>query len=55
MTKYQEITELTPKLTKELIREIVINPNGSIHIEWNFCDELKGKGIMNENFLNKVM
>ena len=44
VTKYQEITELTPKLTKELIREIVINPNGSIHIEWNFCDELKGKG-----------
>mgnify|MGYP000061838533 CR=1 FL=1 len=55
VTKYQEITELTPKLTKELIHEIVINPNGSIHIEWNFCDELMGKEMVNENFLDKVM
>ena len=38
--EYQEITELTPQLMKELVKKIIIRPDGSIHIEWNFCDEI---------------
>ena len=37
---YQEITELTPQLMKELVKKIIIQPDGSIRIEWNFHDEL---------------
>lgn len=38
--EYQEITELTPQLMKELVNKIIIRPDGSIRIEWNFCDEM---------------
>lgn len=38
--EYQEITELSSHLMKELIKRIIIYPNGSIRIEWNFCDEI---------------
>ena len=38
--EYQEITELTPQLMKELVKKIIIRPDGSIRIEWNFCDEM---------------
>lgn len=38
--EYQEITELTPQLMKELVKRIIIRPDGSIRIEWNFCDEM---------------
>lgn len=37
---YQELTELTPELTNELIKRIVIRPDKTIRIEWNFSDEL---------------
>lgn len=37
---FQEITELTPELTKELIRRIVVSEDGNIRIEWNFHDEV---------------
>ena len=30
--EYQEITELTPQLMKELVKKIIIRPDGSIHI-----------------------
>ena len=40
MLQYQEITELTPELVKELIRRILVFPDGSIKIEWNFRDEV---------------
>ena len=38
--EYQEITELTPQLMKELVKKIIIRPDGSIRIEWNFYDEM---------------
>lgn len=37
---YQELASLSPGLTKELIRRIIIKPDKSIRIEWNFADEL---------------
>ena len=37
---YQGLTKLTPELTKELIKRIVVRPDKSIRIEWNFSDEL---------------
>lgn len=40
MIEYQEITELTPQLMKELVKRIMIRPDGSIRIEWNFRDEM---------------
>lgn len=36
LTKYQDVTKLTPELMAELIRQIVIYPGGRIKIEWNF-------------------
>lgn len=38
--QYQQLKELTPQLTKELIKRIVVGADGSIRIEWNFYDEL---------------
>lgn len=38
--EYQEISELTPELMKELVKKIIIRPDGSIRIEWNFRDEM---------------
>lgn len=38
VTKYQEITDLTPELTGELIKQIIVRPDGSIKIEWKFTD-----------------
>lgn len=35
---------MTPQLMKELVKKIIIRPDGSIHIEWNFYDEI-GKVI----------
>ncbi len=40
--QYQELKELSPQLTKELIKRIVVGADGSIRIEWNFYDELAG-------------
>lgn len=48
ITPYQELTELTPGLTKELIKRIVIKPNGNIRIEWNFSDEIADLIEMNQ-------
>lgn len=39
-TQYQDIAELTPELTKELVKRIVIYPDGILNIEWNFHDEI---------------
>ena len=39
---YQGLTKLTPELAKELIKRIVVRPDKSIRIEWNFSDELSG-------------
>lgn len=30
----------TEELMKELVKKIILRPDGSIHIEWNFCDEI---------------
>lgn len=38
--QYQDITELTPELMRELIKRITIHPDGSIKIQWNFHDEI---------------
>ena len=38
-SKYSEITDLTPELAKELIDGIVVFPNGTVRIKWNFADE----------------
>ena len=40
IVQYQNIKELTPALTKELIKQITIHPNQVIRIEWNYADEL---------------
>ena len=37
---YQNLTELTPELLKELVKRIVIRADKTIRIEWNFSDEL---------------
>lgn len=39
-TKFQDVTELTPKLAKELIKRILVYPNEKMRIEWNFSDEI---------------
>ena len=38
-SKYSEITDLTPELAKELIDGIIVFPNGTVRIKWNFADE----------------
>ena len=38
--RYNQIDKLTPELTKELIKRIIVKQDGSIRIEWNFTDEL---------------
>ena len=40
VTPYQSLTKLTPELAKELIKRILVRPDKSIRIEWNFSDEL---------------
>ena len=42
VTPYQSLTKLTPELAKELIKRIIVRPDKSIRIEWNFSDELSG-------------
>lgn len=42
VTSYQSLTKLTPELAKELIKRILVRPDKSIRIEWNFSDELSG-------------
>lgn len=39
---YQGVERLTPELTRELIKRIVVHPDKKIRIEWNFSDELSG-------------
>lgn len=39
---YQGLIKLTPELAKELIKRIIVRPDKSIRIEWNFSDELSG-------------
>ena len=38
--RFNQIDKLTPELTKELIKRIIIRQDGSIRIEWNFTDEI---------------
>ena len=40
MTGYNETSELTPELTKELIKKITVYPDKVINIEWNYIDEI---------------
>ncbi len=40
IVRYRKITELTPELMKELVKRIVVRPDGSIKIEWNFTNEI---------------
>lgn len=42
ITPYHSVTKLTQGLARELIKRIVIKPNGGVQIEWNFSDELSG-------------
>ncbi len=41
VTKFKDVTELTPELAKELIKKITVYPDGELIIEWNFKDELQ--------------
>lgn len=41
LTQYQDVTELTPELTKALIKRIIVYSDSSIKIEWNFCNTLE--------------
>lgn len=52
--EYQKITELTSHLMKELIKRIIIYPNGSIRIEWNFCDEIGELSSINDILPNEI-
>ena len=38
--RYNQIDKLTPELTKELIKRIIVKQDGSIRIEWNFTNEI---------------
>ena len=38
--RFNQIDKLTPELTKELIKRIIVRQDGSIRIEWNFSDEI---------------
>lgn len=40
LVRLQNIIELTPVLTKELIKQIIVFPDETIKIEWNFSDEI---------------
>ena len=40
VVSYRELTRLTPELAEKLIKRIVVHPDESIRIEWNFSDEL---------------
>lgn len=38
--RFNQIDKLTPELTKELIKRIIVRQDGSIRIEWNFTNEI---------------
>lgn len=38
LSRYMEITELDDQLMRELVKKIVISPDASVHIVWNFRD-----------------
>ena len=38
--RYNQIDKLTPELTKELIKRIILKQEGSIRIETNITDEI---------------
>ena len=40
LIQYQDVSEVTPELMKELVKRIVVYPDGVLGIEWNFKDEL---------------
>lgn len=40
LVQLQDITELTPLLAKELIKQIIVFPDETIKIDWNFSDEI---------------
>ena len=42
LAKYRDVAKLTPELMRELIRQIIIYPDGRLRIEWNFCNEWEG-------------
>ena len=41
VTIYSEIKRLTPELVKEMVRNIIVKPDGSIRIEWNYSDQIQ--------------
>ena len=38
LSKYQDISELDEKLMRELVKNVIIHPNGHVEIVWNFSD-----------------
>ncbi len=40
LRRFDGVTELTPALIRELVRRVIIDPGGAIHIDWNFRDEI---------------
>lgn len=38
LSKYQDISELDEKLMRELVKNVIIFPNGHVEIVWNFND-----------------
>ena len=41
VTIYSEIKRLTPELVKELVKNIIVKPDGSIRIEWNYSNQIQ--------------
>ncbi len=40
MSQFPLISIVKRHQKKELVKKIIIRPDGSIRIEWNFCDEM---------------
>lgn len=40
LTPYAQVTELTPEIMRELVKRVVVYPDHTVSIEWNFRDEM---------------
>lgn len=40
LRRFASITELTPALLHALVRRIIVYPDGAVHIDWKFRDEI---------------
>jgi DNA invertase Pin-like site-specific DNA recombinase/uncharacterized small protein (DUF1192 family) len=40
VNRYQTISQLTPEVTRALIKRVIVSPDKQIRIEWNFSDNI---------------